>query len=83
MKISKNGMEYSYFTMLFPKGGEFNFFYKDKEYWVSQRRDLNEFYFTIVGYNTFVFNNPEALIKCHLIDGKTLYDIWEDLEIVE
>ena len=81
MKNSANNVEYSYFTMLVSVGGEFSIIYKDVGYWVSQRLDLHEIYFTISEETYFIFHSPEQLFEAKVLDGKTLYELWEDLYV--
>ena len=80
-KISANGMNYACFAKDLSVGMEYDLFYKEQQYWISQRTDLHEYYFTISEDNYFVFHTAAELISAKVIDGKTLYEIWEDLWI--
>jgi hypothetical protein len=60
------------------RGGEFNFYYHNDEYWISQNKD--GFYLTKIGGETQSFDTIEELIKCGKIDGKSMHDVWENIK---
>ncbi len=59
-------------------GEEYNFYYKDAEFWISQNDDGN--YLTEVGGTTQIFKSAEELLENAKIDGKTIQDIWEEIK---
>ncbi|MCQ6282800.1 hypothetical protein [Bacillus sp. EB600] len=60
-------------------GEEFNFYYQNEEYWVSQNQD--GYYLTRVkGSFTQEFKTPELLFKNGTIQGKLLSEIFMDIE---
>ncbi|MDA9472440.1 hypothetical protein [Enterococcus sp. 5H] len=71
-------MEYKDMEESIGYGEEYNFNYKDKEYWISQNSDGN--YLTEVNGETQVFQNSEELLTKARIDGKTICEIWDDIK---
>ncbi|WP_421503011.1 hypothetical protein [Enterococcus faecalis] len=59
-------------------GEEYNFLYKGKEFWISQNSEGN--YLTEVGGETQSFKNSQELLANARINGKTIEDIWEDIQ---
>ncbi|MBC2333773.1 hypothetical protein IBB74_14475 [Listeria welshimeri] len=59
-------------------GEEYNFYYKDKEFWISQNSDGN--YLTEVGGETQEFKNSEDLLNNARINGKSIREIWEEIK---
>ncbi|MBO0473169.1 hypothetical protein IGL98_002792 [Enterococcus sp. DIV0840] len=59
-------------------GEEYNFYYKDKEFWISQNSDGN--YLTEVDGETQEFKNSEDLLNNARINGKSIREIWEEIK---
>jgi hypothetical protein len=59
-------------------GEEYNFFYKGKEFWISQNSDGN--YLTEVNGKTQEFKNAEDLLHNARINGKTIQEIWAEIK---
>jgi hypothetical protein len=60
-------------------GEEFNFYYQNEEYWISQNPD--GYYLTRVkGSLTQEFDTPELLFKNGTIEGRLLSEIYIDIE---
>ncbi|NMO95009.1 hypothetical protein HII30_04295 [Paenibacillus lemnae] len=61
-------------------GEEFQFYYKDEEYWISLNK---EGYYLTRGKDSYTqsFATTEELFREGRIDGKSIYDIWELIEI--
>lgn len=59
-------------------GEEYNFYYKDKEFWISQNPDGN--YLTEVSGETQEFKNSEDLLNNARINGKSICEIWEEIK---
>jgi hypothetical protein len=60
-------------------GEEFNFYYKDEEYWISQNLDG---YYLTKGKGSFTqgFNTIEQLFQKGTIQGKLLSEIYEEID---
>lgn len=59
-------------------GEEYNFHYKDKEFWISQNSDGN--YLTEVGGETQAFKNSEDLLNNARINGRSIREIWKEIK---
>ena len=59
-------------------GEEYNFYYKEKAFWISQNANGN--YLTEVGGETKGFKNAEDLLNNVRIEGKSIHDIWEEIK---
>lgn len=78
-------MDYKEFKYLLSTGFEAIVYYElhgDYEYNISQRRDLGEFYFTIDEDHYYIFKSHEDLLATPFFDGKTLYEVWDQLDII-
>ena len=64
--------------------GELFFLYDDKEYKVSMGvQGLNIYYVIYNGETVTFFDNSDALFYTEKFEGKTLEDIWSEVEILE
>lgn len=60
-------------------GEEFFFLYNNEKYWISQNK--SGFYLTRVrDSSTQPFLTPQDLFKNGIVDGKTLAEIWTEIE---
>ncbi|MFN7253188.1 MAG: hypothetical protein ACK4M9_20810 [Anaerobacillus sp.] len=60
-------------------GEEFNFYYRDAEYWISQNSD--GYYLTKVkGAITQKFNTSEQLFELGTVGGKQLTEIFGEID---
>lgn len=74
-----NKMEYKEMEDSLKYGEEYNFYYKDREFWISKNTEGN--YLTEVGSGqTQEFKNVEELLDNARIDGKSILTIWKDIE---
>ena len=84
MAILKNGEkmtkdEFKEFQERIGWGEEFNFYYQDEEYWISQNSD--GCYLTKVkGLFTQEFNTKEQLFQRGTINGKRLSELYQDID---
>jgi hypothetical protein len=61
-------------------GEEFSFYYHEERYWIS--RNENGYYLTREKDSfTQSFKNPEELFKYGRIEGKTILELWNLIEI--
>ncbi len=74
-------MAYDFFVELLSYGEEFVLYYKTRKFYISQRMDLGELYFTISEEEYEIFNDYKELLASPLLDGKTLFEIWDNLQI--
>lgn len=58
-------------------GEEYEFYYQGKIFWLSQNADGN--YLTEVGGETQVFKDTTDLLKNARINGKTLQELWDEI----
>ena len=72
-------MTYEFFKELLSYGEEFVIYHQDKKFYISQRRDLGEIYFTVSEKEYRVFYNQMEFLA--LINGKTLGEAWDELEV--
>ena len=64
--------------------GELLFLYNDKQYKVSMGVQwLNIYYAIYNGETVTFFDNSDALFYTEKFEGKTLEDIWSEVEILE
>ncbi|ONK29111.1 hypothetical protein BVE84_02375 [Streptococcus azizii] len=77
-------MEYTYdeFKYFLEIGMEYLVYYNGKRYNISQRRDLGEIYFTLSPSDYYTFTSCEELLNAPLLDGKTLLEQWNFLNII-
>jgi len=60
-------------------GEEYNFYYNNEEYWISKNKEGN--YLTKVSDgSTQCFPNSEELLENAKIDGKTIKELWDDIQ---
>ena len=74
-------MTYEFFKELLSYGEEFVIYHQDKKFYISQRRDLGEIYFTVSEKEYRVFYNQMEFLSAALINGKTLGETWDELEV--
>lgn len=77
-------MEHSYeeFKSLLKIGMEYRIYYKGHRYDISQRKDLGEIYFTINPENYYTFTSYEEFLKAPLLEGKTLLEQWNFIDVI-
>ena len=73
-------MTYEFFKELLSYGEEFVIYFQDKKFYISQRKDLGEIYFTVSEKDYRVFYNQTEFLSAALINGKTLGEAWNELE---
>ena len=66
-------MSYEFFKKLLSYAEEFVLYYQDRKFYISQRKDLGELYFTVAEEDYHIFYSPKELLSAPLIDGET----WE------
>ena len=71
-------MSYEFFKKLLSYGEEFVLYYQDRKFYISQRKDLGELYFTVSKED---YHNPKEFLSAPLIDGETLFERWNDLAV--
>ncbi|MCY9517151.1 hypothetical protein [Paenibacillus apiarius] len=73
-------MEYAELVQRVRWGEEFQFYYKNEEYWISTNE---EGYYLTRGMDSYTqsFQSAEGLFKEGQIDGKTILEIWDLIEI--
>ena len=60
-------------------GEEFSFYYKKDQYWISQNGSVR--YLTRVrGSETQEFQNTQELFENGRVEGKSIFEIWEDIK---
>jgi len=60
-------------------GEEFSFYYNDDQYWISQNGSVR--YLTRVrGSETQEFQNTQELFENGRVEGKSIFEIWEDIK---
>ena len=74
-------MTYEFFKELLSYGEEFVIYFQDKKFYISQRKDLGEIYFTVSEKDYRVFYNQTEFLSAALINGKTLGEAWDELEV--
>lgn len=74
-------MEYNHFLELLRYGEEFRLYYKEKVYNISQNISEGEIYFTLTHDKYYIFKTYEELLSTPLIENKTLFEIWDKLEV--
>lgn len=74
-------MTYEFFKELLSYGEEFVIYHQDKKFYISQRKDLGEIYFTVSEKEYRVFYNKMEFLSAALINGKTLGEAWDELEV--
>ena len=60
-------------------GEEFLFYYKNEEYWISQNNS-GRYLTKTAGSVTQEFQTTEELFENGRIEGKTLLEIWADIQ---
>lgn len=71
-------MDYKEMEESIAYGEEYNFYYIDKEFWISQNSDGN--YLTEVGGETQAFKNSADLLSNARINGKLIREVWEEIK---
>lgn len=72
-------MNYSELIQLVSCGMEYNFYLKDKEYWISHNED--GYYLSRVSDSySQEFKTAEDLFENGRIDGKSLLELWDDIK---
>ncbi|WP_185756597.1 hypothetical protein [Streptococcus mitis] len=74
-------MTYEFFKELLSYGEEFVIYFQDKKFYIGQRKDLGEIYFTVSEKDYQVFHNQTEFLSAALINGKTLGEAWDELEV--
>ena len=74
-------MTYEFFKELLSYGEEFVIYFQDKKFYIGQRKDLGEIYFTVSEKDYQVFHNQTEFLYAALINGKTLGEAWDELEV--
>mgnify|MGYP000867817887 CR=1 FL=1 len=74
-------MTYEFFKELLSYGEEFVIYHQDKKFYIGQRKDLGEIYFTVSEKDYRVFHNQTEFLSAALINGKTLGEAWDELEV--
>jgi hypothetical protein len=74
-------MTYEFFKEVLSYGEEFVIYYQDKKFYISQRKDFREIYFTVSEKEYRVFYNQMEFLSAALINGKTLGEAWDELEV--
>ena len=74
-------MTYEFFKEVLSYGEEFVIYYQDKKFYISQRKDFGEIYFTVSEKEYRVFYNQMEFLSAALINGKTLGEAWDELEV--
>lgn len=77
-------MNYSYeeFKSLLLIGMEYSVYFKGRRYDISQRKDLGEIYFTITPENYDTFTSYKEFLKAPLLEGKTLFEQWNFIDVI-
>ncbi|ACK40635.1 hypothetical protein ACULZG_000130 [Listeria monocytogenes] len=72
-------MEYEQMADSLAYGEEYNFYYKNEEYWLSKNQEGH--YLTKVSDGeTQEFRTSEDLLGTARINGKLIIEIWEDIQ---
>lgn len=72
-------MEYEQMADSLAYGEEYNFYYKNEEYWLSKNQEGH--YLTKVSDGeTQEFKTSEDLLGTARINGKLIIEIWEDIQ---
>ena len=74
-------MSYEFFKKCLSYGEEFVLYYQDRKFYISQRKNLGELYFTVSEEDYHIFYSPKELLSAPLIDGETLLERWNDLAV--
>ena len=74
-------MTYEFFKELLSYGEEFVIYFQDKKFYIGQRKDLGEIYFTVSEKDYQVFHNQTEFLSAALINGKTLGEGWDELVV--
>lgn len=74
-------MNYQTFKEMLKYGEEFEIVYKEKTYWLSQRTDLQKLFFTKSPDDYMTFNTAEEVLSARVLDGKTIKELWEELDV--
>jgi hypothetical protein len=71
----------SFLRNYYPMGKSLFYHYQDRKFYISQRKDLGELYFTVSEEDYHIFYSPKELLSAPLIDGETLLERWNDLAV--
>ncbi|MDT0015665.1 hypothetical protein QJV03_00530 [Listeria swaminathanii] len=72
-------MEYEQMADSLTYGEEYNFYYQNEEYWLSENQEGH--YLTKVSDGeTQEFKTSEELLEKAKINGKSIIDIWKDIQ---
>ena len=64
--------------------GELSFLYDDKQYWIDMEYyGLNLYYIVYDGDSDTSFDHLDDLFDTKIFNGKSLEDIWSEVEILE
>lgn len=73
-------MDYKEFRERVELGEEFQFYFQEESYWISQNAD--GYYLTRVkDGDSQSFTSANDLFEKGTIEGKTLFELWEQIEI--
>ncbi|WP_099225416.1 hypothetical protein [Listeria costaricensis] len=59
-------------------GEEYNFYYKDEEYWIS-KNSVGNYLTQVSNGSTQEFKSSEELLEKARIEGKSILEIWHDI----
>ncbi|WP_257820182.1 hypothetical protein [Salipaludibacillus agaradhaerens] len=76
----ENTLDYQELVTRVNSGEEFQFYYKKEEYWISMNK---EGYYLTRGKDSYYqsFLSANALFEHGRIDGKSIQELWKEIEI--
>ncbi len=76
----KENMHYKEIKERVGWGEEFSFYYNDKQYWISQNDPKKRYLTKVEGSETQEFQSTDELFKLGRVEGKSLLEIWDEIE---